>query len=163
MAVLEASPACAAGHDRGYSLRRNGRTKPPPDDWAMVELVCHLRDTEREVHCTADCHTAGIAGALRGAPGCRCVGQAAALPERRWPQQALQEFAAARAACVGAPAEAAPESAWSKQARHAIFGPSSFLEVVGFMAEHDRLHLRQAWRTLRAAKQLRIGTSPAVL
>ena len=58
----------------------------------------------------------------------------------------------------------APEEAWSKQARHAIFGPSSFLEVIGFMAEHDRLHLRQAWRTLEGRRDRpRIGISPAVL
>jgi hypothetical protein len=39
---------------------------------------------------------------------------------------------------------------WSKPARHAIFGPTSFGEVVGFMADHDRLHVQQAWQTLLA-------------
>jgi hypothetical protein len=38
--------------------------------------------------------------------------------------------------------------AWERKARHAIFGPTNFLEVVGFIAEHDRLHIHQAWQTL---------------
>jgi hypothetical protein len=40
-------------------------------------------------------------------------------------------------------------SDWSRKARHAIFGPTNFLEVVGFIAEHDRLHIHQAWHTLK--------------
>jgi hypothetical protein len=38
---------------------------------------------------------------------------------------------------------------WNRKARHAIFGPTNFLEVVGFIAEHDRLHIHQAWQTLK--------------
>ena len=41
---------------------------------------------------------------------------------------------------------------WWREARHAIFGPSNFLEIVGFMADHDRLHIQQAWNTLKALK-----------
>ena len=38
---------------------------------------------------------------------------------------------------------------WSRNARHAIFGPTNFQEVVGFVADHDRLHIQQAWKTLK--------------
>jgi hypothetical protein len=38
---------------------------------------------------------------------------------------------------------------WERKARHAIFGPTNFLEVVGFIAEHDRLHIQQAWSALK--------------
>jgi hypothetical protein len=27
-----------------------GNTNPRHDDWALNEIVCHLRDTEREIH-----------------------------------------------------------------------------------------------------------------
>jgi hypothetical protein len=41
---------------------------------------------------------------------------------------------------------------WSRKARHAIFGPTAFVEVIGFMADHDRLHVQQAWRILQPGK-----------
>jgi hypothetical protein len=37
----------------------------------------------------------------------------------------------------------------SRRARHAIFGPTNFLEVVGFMADHDQMHVQQTWKTLK--------------
>ncbi len=36
-----------------------------------------------------------------------------------------------------------PEETWSRPARYAIFGPTSFEEMVRFTTEHDRTHLRQ--------------------
>jgi hypothetical protein len=39
--------------------------------------------------------------------------------------------------------------AWDRKARHAIFGPTNFLEVIGFIADHDRMHIQQAWSTLK--------------
>ena len=39
---------------------------------------------------------------------------------------------------------------WSRKARHAIFGPTNFLEVTNFIADHDRMHIQQAWKTLQS-------------
>jgi len=41
------------------------------------------------------------------------------------------------------------QAEWDRPARHAIFGPTSLQELVGFMAEHDRLHVRQAFEAIR--------------
>ena len=38
---------------------------------------------------------------------------------------------------------------WNRKARHAIFGPTNFLEVISFIADHDRMHIQQAWSTLK--------------
>lgn len=40
--------------------------------------------------------------------------------------------------------KAATPDDWKRKARHAIFGPTNFQEVAGFVAEHDRLHVQQA-------------------
>ena len=48
------------------------------------------------------------------------------------------------------------EKIWSRKARHAIFGPTSFLEVAGFIADHDRLHIQQAWKTLQSLLNMRV-------
>ncbi len=45
------------------------------------------------------------------------------------------------------------EAVWQKSARSSIFGPTSFTEMVYFIAEHDKLHLRQI-RTAIAAAEL---------
>jgi len=41
------------------------------------------------------------------------------------------------------------DAVWKQKARHAIFGPTHFREVIGFMADHDRMHIQQAWNILK--------------
>ena len=48
----------------------------------MIELVCHLRDTEREVHAAQLKTLVEFAGAICRSPRCRGLGKAAALPGR---------------------------------------------------------------------------------
>jgi FMN phosphatase YigB (HAD superfamily) len=149
LAVLEATPAAMQGLTTGLSAAAWAH-EASPDDWAMVELVCHLRDTDLEVH------SPQITELLEApVPFVARPDAAVWAKQRRYLSEdgarALDEFASARAASVDR-LRNAPAEAWSKRARHAIFGPSSFLEVIGFMAEHDRLHLRQAVRTLQAGK-----------
>ena len=42
---------------------------------------------------------------------------------------------------------------WQRPARHAIFGPTTLQELVGFIVGHDRLHVRQAYDVIRPALQ----------
>jgi hypothetical protein len=42
------------------------------------------------------------------------------------------------------------EEIWKRSARHAIFGPTDLLEVASFVADHDRLHVQQAWKTIKS-------------
>jgi FMN phosphatase YigB (HAD superfamily) len=149
LAVLESSPAVLQGMTVGLAPEEWVH-EASAEDWAMVELICHLRDTEREVHAQQ------IATLLEApVPFVARPDAAVWAKQRRYLSEdgprAVSDFAAARAACVERLRQA-PDEVWSKPARHAIFGPSTFLEVIGFMAEHDRLHLRQARRTLMAAK-----------
>ncbi len=39
---------------------------------------------------------------------------------------------------------------WTRTARHAIFGPTTLLELVGIIAGHDRVHIQQIWKTIHA-------------
>jgi hypothetical protein len=38
---------------------------------------------------------------------------------------------------------------WQKKANHAIFGPTTILELVRFIVQHDRLHVQQIYTTKR--------------
>lgn len=64
---------------------------------------------------------------------------------------ALREYITARRETLDLIKKLNPEY-WSRKARHAIFGPTAFLEVIGFIADHDRLHVQQAWRILQPGK-----------
>jgi hypothetical protein len=36
-----------------------------------------------------------------------------------------------------------PAEAWQRPARHAIFGPTRLAEIVGWVVDHDLIHLNQ--------------------
>jgi hypothetical protein len=114
----------------------------------MNELVCHLRDTELEIHqmqlnLMVEKESAFIPRPESGVWA----------NEREYlnvdGKTALTEFAQARIDTLKT-LKGLNEKIWSRNARHAIFGPTNFLEVTGFMADHDRLHVQQAWKTLRS-------------
>ncbi len=62
--------------------------------------------------------------------------------------QALADFTAARKEALALLDGLQTE--WSRPARHAIFGPTTLQELVGFIAGHDRAHIQQVWKTMRA-------------
>jgi FMN phosphatase YigB (HAD superfamily) len=147
VAIMVSTPAVLRGLSASLS-EEQWRHEPTPDDWALNELVCHLRDTEREIH--------------QLQLGLMIEKEEAFIPrpdsgvwasERQYlhidGQAALTEFAQARIENVKT-LRSLDEQVWSRGARHAIFGPTDFLEVVSFMADHDRLHIQQAWKTVRS-------------
>ena len=124
------------------------RHEPMPDDWAMNEIVCHLRDTEREIHQLQLKLLLEREGAFIPRPDTGIWAN-----ERQYLNVdgsiVLAEFAATRVEILQT-LKSLDEDIWSRKARHAIFGPTNFLEVLGFVADHDRLHIQQAWKTLRS-------------
>jgi FMN phosphatase YigB (HAD superfamily) len=144
-ALLEATPAVLHGLTLDLT-RLLWTSEPSRDDWALIELVCHLRDTEREVH-----HEQIARLIADSEPFVPRPDAAIWAKQRRYLTEdgpaALRELAAARMETINRLRDL-PDEIWSKPARHAIFGPTNFMEVVGFMADHDRMHLQQAWNTL---------------
>ena len=60
--------------------------------------------------------------------------------------QALRDFTSARMQMVELLRGLTDE--WGRKARHAIFGPTDLQELVKFMVEHDKLHIRQIYSTI---------------
>lgn len=145
LAMLLSTPAVLHGLTRNLDSS-TWRAKTSVEDWALIELVCHLRDTEREVHLAQ-------IEALVSDPQPFVPRPDAAVwaAQRRYLDEdgpaALEGFAQARQATLRR-LGGQPDAIWSKSARHAIFGPTTFSEVIGFMADHDRMHVQQAWNTL---------------
>ncbi len=148
MAILASTPAVL--QTMASNLSANAwKHEPTPEDWAFIEIVCHLRDTEREVH-----HPQIEILEQETKPFVPRPDAAVWAKERDYLDedgaQAISSFTAARLHTLRELQGFSPIT-WQRPARHAIFGPTNAREVIGFMADHDRLHIQQAWQTRRAS------------
>lgn len=147
LAIMASTPAVLRSLSASLT-EEQWRHEPTRDDWAMNELVCHLRDTEREVHQMQLSLMIEREGAFIPRPDSGVWAN-----EREYlnvdGKAALREFAMARIENIRA-LKGLDDQIWHRSARHAIFGPTDFLEVTSFMADHDRLHVQQAWKTLKS-------------
>ena len=150
LALLRASPAALAGL-LGPLPAEALRARITDEEWSVTEVLCHLRDVEREVD----------------QPRIRKILDeeepfiAAEMPDewakpRSYQDQdgmgALREFTALRIQTLEMLTGLEPDQ-WSRKARHSILGPTSLQEMVGFNAEHDRLHIQQIWKTLEGREE----------
>jgi FMN phosphatase YigB (HAD superfamily) len=116
------------------------KQRPVENEWSLTEIFCHLRDTELEINLprlrmlleleepfipTRDTDSWAV---KRGYQNQDAL-------------QALLAFATARVHT--AELLRGLKGEWKRKARHAIFGPTDLQELVKFMAEHDKLHIRQ--------------------
>ncbi|MBL8088862.1 MAG: DinB family protein [Anaerolineales bacterium] len=145
-AIMSATPAVLNSLLKNLDSELWSR-KPSDNDWTLTELICHLRDTEREIH-----HMQLKLFNEKEEPFIPRPDTGVWASQRDYMHEngltALEEFNNARLETMRI-FENKSESNWTQKARHAIFGPTNFLEVSGFMAEHDRLHIQQAYDTLK--------------
>lgn len=146
-AILRSTPAALDGMCRPLPGGQ-WRLPPAPGEWSLNEVICHLRDVEAEVNLPR------LEKLLEsGNPFLPGQDTDRWAEERNYAQQdgrrALVEFIRLRTTLTEK-LEALDEQAWQLPARHAIFGPTRLLELVGIMAAHDRLHVRQALAVIQA-------------
>jgi FMN phosphatase YigB (HAD superfamily) len=124
------------------------RHEPSRDDWALNEIVCHLRDTEREVHHLQLDMLLERPDAFIPRPDTSVWASEREYLSEDGPA-ALMEFTTARLENLNK-LRNLEDKIWSRKARHAIFGPTNFTEIMSFVADHDRMHIKQAWKTLQS-------------
>lgn len=141
LAILRSTPA--AFLDLSQQMEPAAwNQRPRPEEWAFTEILCHLRDVEREVN------RPRLEQVLQEnnpfLPGKDTDPWAV---ERGYIQQdslqALHRFIAERMETVTI-LENIQASDWQRTARHAILGRTNLAELVNIIASHDRLHLQQA-------------------
>ena len=143
LACLRATPAALDTLTASLSSESWSRS-PAEQEWNLTEIVCHLRDVEREVNlprlrkvlAEKDPFLPGIV------PNVWVKERNSAREDGR---RALAEFLAARKETLSLLDTLQAE--WSRPARHAIFGPTTIKELVEIMADHDRTHIQQVWKT----------------
>lgn len=124
--------------------------QPGGEEWSVRDIVCHLHgheiyERERLERILSEDNPFLSVDAAR---------REATREYRAGPfSRALQAFADQRKQTV-AWLETLPDEAWQRPALDAIFGPTSFGEMVGFIVEHDRTHLRQMRTTIDEALRL---------
>ena len=118
--------------------------QPDPDEWSILQILCHLAETETSVH------QARLREILReDNPFLRAF----APPGPDWAPchddayAVLDQFRMKRLDTV-ALLESLSEADWQRPARHSIFGLTTLLEMAYFTAQHDRLHINQLCQTL---------------
>lgn len=146
MGIISATPAALNGLLCGLDSASWSR-KPASDDWSLTELACHLRDSEREIHQMQIKLFKEQSEPFIPRPDTGVwASQRDYLHESG--SSALKEFNDARRETLALLKNMAQKD-WQRKARHAIFGPTKFLEVISFNADHDRMHIQQAWTTLK--------------
>ena len=146
MAILASTPAVISSLS-GSLTGEQWRCEPTPDDWAVNEIVCHLRDTDLEVHGLQLQRMMEKDEAFIPRPDSSIWANEREYLNVNGPS-VLAEFTKARVQIVET-LKGLDSSIWQRKARHAIFGPTSFSEVMGFAADHDRSHTQQVWKTLK--------------
>jgi FMN phosphatase YigB (HAD superfamily) len=111
---------------------------PGEDEWSVVDAISHLRCHEL----TEDRPWLERILAEENPFISATHSQQTREPRPKAPHEELQAFAELRAETV-AWLKTLPGEAWQRRARHSIFGPTCFEEMIGFMGEHGRTHLRQ--------------------
>lgn len=145
LALMLSTPAVLSGlaaRVQGLNMMR----RPQPGEWSLGEVLCHLRDTEREVYLPR------LHRVLEEERPFIPAGNTDAWADERgyreqdgW--QALRDFTTTRLQNLDL-LRRLTKAQWGRKARHAVFGPTNLLELVRFIAEHDRLHIRQAHAAL---------------
>lgn len=115
--------------------------RPASNEWCLTEILCHLRDLDREVNMLR------INTILQETePFIAGIETERWAVERGYLQQdgpqALREFINARQAIIDL-LENTASNDWDRIIRHSIFGPTSLRELVSFIVAHDNNHIRQ--------------------
>jgi len=153
VAIMQSTPAVIAG-DLSPIKKDEWVIEPAHQEWALSEVVCHLRDTELEIHQPQLKLMLEREGAFIPRPDTSIWAS-----ERDYLHvdgaKALQDFTSARKSNLKL-LKKLDNGMWARKARHAIFGPTNFLEATGFMADHDRMHLQQVQKILESLRNERV-------
>ncbi len=149
LAVLKSTPA-AIDTFMKQTDSRSLSARPEKDEWSFSEILCHLRDVEKEVNHTRLEKILTEDNAF--IPG---IDTDTWAVERDYFHQdgaaALRDFMKARCETI-AILDKIQSTDWERKTRHAIFGPTTLAELVCIIAAHDRNHICQIFNTLKTLK-----------
>ncbi len=145
LAVLKSTPAALQSITKELEPEQWNK-RIIESEWAVNEIMCHLRDVDGEVNLPRVQRVLSEADAFL--PGIETDNWA---EEMNYRQQngpdVLQDFIKYREQLLEHLSQLSEET-WQKTLRHAIFGPTTFKELIGFITTHDRDHVTQVKNTI---------------
>jgi HAD superfamily hydrolase (TIGR01549 family) len=120
--------------------------QPAPDEWSIMQIVCHLLESERTVQRLRLQHILAEDNPFIVAPHTPSRPKEAVACERDG-MKAARAFAQERQQTIEWLRNLEPND-WTRPARHSVFGPTTLLKMAHCTAQHDRLHLYQLCWTL---------------
>lgn len=147
LAALRATPAFLDTQRRNVPLSRWNQ-KPSQEEWCLTEIICHLRDSDREVNLPRFRKILDEENPFLPAVNADEWSSLRQYCNNEEPLEALQGFIQARMEILNL-LDSLPTDAWERPARHAIFGPTTLQELVTFMTAHDRDHIQQVLKTIQ--------------
>jgi FMN phosphatase YigB (HAD superfamily) len=145
LAVLRSTPAALDSLSNGLPPSLWVES-PQAGEWSLTQILCHLRDGDREVHLPRLIKVLEEQNPFL--PG---IDTDPWAEERQYNaqdgQDALLRFTEQRIQLLNL-LENLPLADWRRRARHAIFGPTQLIELISFIAGHDRLHVHQAYAAI---------------
>ena len=150
IAVLRATPAALNTLSAGFP-GEDWVQSPQPGEWGLTQIFCHLRDVDSDVNLPRLQNMSNTNNPFL--PG---------IDTDRWAEQrsyiiqdgrlALRQFNLARIQLLALLEGLSPKE-WELPSRHAIFGPTTLKELVSIIVGHDQLHIRQAYRVIKASER----------
>lgn len=116
---------------------------PDPQEWSAYQIICHLLESEQTVQ------RPRLEKILTQDNPFISQNIIAPTPQCRFDEAVIADlFYHERQKTLSWLANLAHD-VWERPARHSIFGPTNFLEMAHFTAQHDRLHINQLCQTLQ--------------
>ncbi|MEN8243259.1 MAG: DinB family protein [Chloroflexota bacterium] len=121
------------------------------DGWNLTEIICHLRDVDREIYIP---RLNQVKENER--PFIEAIDADSWAEERNYKQQdgkqAFVDFTSARIKLLEL-INSFDSHSWQKEIRHTIFGPLSLAELLKISARHDKLHIQYIYEILTPLKR----------
>jgi HAD superfamily hydrolase (TIGR01549 family) len=123
---------------------------PDPNEWSPIQIICHLVDSETTTQRQRLQHILEEDNPFLARPKpppqpkeFNCMLKKGVEVAHQW--------ATVRDETIQFLHTLQPQD-WQRPARHSIFGPTTFLEMAQFTAQHDRLHIAQLQHTIAQCK-----------
>lgn len=149
LAVLKSTPAALAALTKKRK-DLDWRRRPIHGQWSMLEIMCHLRDVEREVNLVRfELLSTTPNPFIPGVDSDRWA------IERNYNEQddstVFDDFCSSRGRLLEVVKKYSPDD-WMQSVMHSFFGRTTRLELAQFIAAHDRTHLKQMAQTIQTMR-----------
>ncbi|MAT41052.1 MAG: hypothetical protein CL609_01840 [Anaerolineaceae bacterium] len=145
LAILRSTPAGLETILKNISLEES-KAKPIKDEWSIVEIISHLYDVDKEVNIPRLKKLKSSQEPFFTAINTDDWAVIKNYQENQFPK-IFNLFIQTRLELIDEILSLSEED-WAKTISHTVFGPTTVLEIIKFIAQHDRIHIQQIHKTL---------------